>query len=39
MPKMIFEATADEAKIFANHNTDAEGIKELMSDILNKNTF
>lgn len=39
MPKMIFEATADEAKIFASHETDAEGIKELMSDLVHKNTI
>ena len=39
MPKMIFEATADEAKIFANHNTDATGIKELYSDLVNNNAI
>ena len=33
MSKFVFEATPDERNIFDKHETDVDGIKELMSDL------
>ena len=39
MPKYMFEATDEESRVFAAHETSVDGIKHLMSDLANKQTI